>query len=44
MLNTIAGGAIAGHPVSQGAGEAMAFIFIALVLLGLARLMTKARS
>jgi len=44
MLSIIAGGAIAGHPVSQGAGEAMAFIFIGLVLFGFARLMTKARS
>lgn len=44
MIHIIAGGAIAGHPVSQGAGEAMAFIFIGLLLIGFCRLMAKARS
>ncbi len=44
MFHTIAGGAIAGHPVSQGAGETIALVFIALVLFGLGRLMAKARS
>jgi len=44
VLNTIAGGAIAGHPVSQGAGEVIALVFIALILVGLVRLLTRARS
>ena len=44
MLDILAGGEIAGHPVSQGAGETIALVFIALVVLGILRLMTRGRT
>ena len=37
MLYTIAGGEIAGHPVSQGAGETIALVFIGFIALMILR-------
>ena len=45
MLYTLAGGEIAGHPVSQGAGETIALVFIAfLVLMFLRAVIRSARA